>query len=135
MEKGQKILYKAIELKRKSEETEQSLSFVNQQISELESFSEELNSLENSEERQILANIGKGVFFKAKKEEGEKLFVDVGAGILVRKTPGETKEIIDGQIKKFNDARIRLKMELESFAGQFGEMMREVEKLKKTKKF
>src|SRR3989344_4083548 len=65
----------------------------------------------------------------------EKLFVDVGAGILVRKTPGETKEIIDGQIKKFNDARIRLKMELESFAGQFGEMMREVEKLKKTKKF
>ena len=130
MGKREEILYNAIDLRKRSEEIERNLQFVNEQVAELEGFEKGLEFLQNEEEKEILAPLGKGVFVKVEKRKSEKLFVDVGAGVLVRKTPEETRKVILEQMRKFKEAKIQLTTELEGFAAQFREMMEEVEKLK-----
>ena len=130
MDQDQEMLQKAIMLKQQSEEVERQLNFVKEQISELEKFSENLKVLDESKEKEILANLGRGVHMKVDRKTEEKLFVEAGAGVLVRKTPKEAREIIQEQIKKFNEARLQLTAQLEEYASEFRKMIAEVEKVK-----
>ena len=50
------ILQRAITLKQQSEQVEQQLNFVNEQIKELKEFSENLGVLERSKEKEVLTN-------------------------------------------------------------------------------
>ena len=118
-------------LKQQSEEAENQFDFVNRQINELEQFSKGLKELEKEKEQEILAPLGRGIYTKAKKNINEKLFVEVGAGVVVRKSPEETREIIEGQLKKFDEARIQLITQLEVFRHEFGNLLKEVERIKK----
>jgi prefoldin alpha subunit len=127
---NQALLKKAFILRQQSEEVEQQLNLVNQQIAELEAFNKSLEILSKDKEKEILAPLGKGVFAKASRKD-EKLFVNVGAEIFVRKTPQETKQVIGEQIEKFYQIKIQLTQQLQDFAQQFHKMVQEVEKLKK----
>ena len=126
----EEMLYTAAILKQRAEELEKQLDFVKQQIFELEQFKESLKILEENKENEMLSNLGKGVFMKTKREENEKLFVEVGAGVVVRKTPKETREVITNQLNKLNLAKIQLGAQLEEFAEEFKKMLEEVEKLR-----
>lgn len=134
MADSQEILQKAMTLRFQSEEVEKQLQFVQEQIVEMNEFTKTLDSFNESEESEILAPLGKGVYMKAKKEKGEKLFVQTGAGVVVRKTPEEAKRVITGQIKKFTEVKIHLTAQLETFRHEFGLMLEEVEKLKEETK-
>jgi len=128
---SEELLMKAMQLKQQSEEIERQLNFVNEQIMELGRFSEGLKFMdEDKAEKGMLAGVGRGVYVKASRKKDEKLFVEVGVGVLVRKTPEETRAVIDGQIRKFNEARIQLKEQLEGYAAEFGKMINEIEELK-----
>ncbi|MBI2451810.1 prefoldin subunit alpha [Candidatus Pacearchaeota archaeon] len=127
---NEELLYQAMVLQKNSEEVERNLNFVNEQIQDFEQFSENLRFLESEENKDILAALGKGVFGKAKLED-KKLFVSVGAGVVVRKTPSDTIRIIEKQLKKFNEARIALKSQLEEYTIAFREIMKKAEELKK----
>jgi len=126
----QELLQRAMELRQRSEESEQQLNFVVQQINELEDFGRSLGELARNKEKEILASIGRGVFVKAKREEDEKLFVEIGAGVVLRKTPEEAGEVIEGQLKKFREARVALSQQLEGFALEFQKMLKAVEEMK-----
>lgn len=128
----EELLYRATLLKQESEETEKALNFVNEQINELENFKESLKFLEKNKEEEILASLGKGVYVKAKKEN-ERLFVNVGADVIIRKTPQETVIVIEEQIKRFSEAKMQLLIQLQEYASNFREMLKEVENLKKEK--
>ena len=65
-----------------SREIEEKLKVVEQQVAELESFRVSLDALKNSDEKEILASLGRGVFVKSDIKD-EKFFVDVGSGIFV----------------------------------------------------
>lgn len=125
----EELLSKAQFLQKKAEEIEQNLYFVSQQISELNEFTRSLNALSENKERKILSSLGKGIYVRAKIEE-ERLFVSVGAGVLVKKTIPQTIEILDKQILKFNEARLGLTAELESYGEEFRQMTKEFRKLK-----
>jgi len=127
---SQEILQRAMTLRQQSEEIEKQLEFVNEQVRDLGQFSENLETLDKSDEGEIIANLGRGVHMKVSRDKKEKLFVEVGAGTLVRKTPKEALKIIKEQMNKFNEAKVQLTMQLQDHAGQFQEMMKEVEKLK-----
>jgi len=129
----QEILQKAMMLRAQSEETEKQLGFVGEQVQELEGFLETLEELKGSDKEEILANLGKGVYAKADRLKDEKLFVEVGAGVLVRKSPDEAKEVIEGQLRKFKEVQIQLREQLEGFAGEFREMLGEIEKVREKK--
>ncbi len=124
------LLQRAIELRQKSEEVEQQLNFVTEQIVDLENFSKSLDEIENSKENEMLAPLGRGVYTKVLRQKDQKLFVEVGAGVLVRKTPREAQEIIDDQLKKFIEARLHLSAQLQDYASQFREMLMQVKALK-----
>ena len=131
LEESQELLQKAVELKQQSEEVERQLDFVNEQIKELEQFSKNLALLETEKEKEILASLGKGVYIKAKRDEDEKFFVEVGSGVMVRKTSKEAREIIKEQIGKFQEARVQLTAQLQSHAEEFRKMLKKVERVKK----
>jgi prefoldin alpha subunit len=129
----QEILQRAMILRQQSEEAERQLEFVEQQIKELGEFGESLKELDKKKEQEMLAPLGKGVYTKAKRKD-EKLFVEVGAGIVVRKSPNEARKVIEGQLKKFVEAKVQLSSKLEAFALEFHHMLHEIERVKSEKK-
>ena len=67
---------------------------------------------------------------KVKREKNEKLFIEVGAGVLVKKTPDEARKVITEQIRKFSEARVHLTAQLEEFRQQLGMMLERIEEMK-----
>jgi len=126
------MLQRAMQLRQESEEAEQQLQFIVHQIKELEKFGEDLEKLEKSKEKEMLTPLGRGVFAKMEKKD-EKLFVEVGAGVLVRKTNKETRTVIEGQLRRFQEARMSLNQQLQNYAVEFQTMLKNVEKIKNKK--
>lgn len=110
---NQELIYQASFLEKQSQELQEKVNFISQQISELEVFSKNLLYLDSSNNDEMLSSLGKGVLVKTKLLE-KKLFVEVGSGILVRKTPKEAQEVIENQIKIFTEAKDNLESQLES---------------------
>ncbi|NCO11519.1 prefoldin subunit alpha [Candidatus Pacearchaeota archaeon CG_4_9_14_0_2_um_filter_39_13] len=90
-----------------SQESEERLNLVVQQIAELEEFSRSLDALKETESDEILASLGKSVYFPATIKEKE-LFIGVGSGIFVKKKIDEAKEVIKNQISGLIEMRINL---------------------------
>ena len=102
-------------LRQASGEVESTLSFVENQISELRIFSETIDKMNKSSDDEFYAPIGKGVFVKSKKLDKD-LLVDAGAGVFVKKTIVETSALINNQISKLEEMRSNLNNELGKFA-------------------
>jgi len=126
----EKLVMEAMNLQRQSEEAEQQLRFVEEQISEMEKFEAGLQEFEESNEKEMLALLGKGVYVKSDVKEKE-LFVEVGAGVVVKKSAEDVRKTIGGQIKKFNQARMQLTERLEIYTIELGRMVKEIEEKKK----
>jgi prefoldin alpha subunit len=118
------IIYRASELERSSQEIQQSLSMIESQISELEKFRENLEYLSKSDKKETFSSLGRGVYVKTTLSD-EKLLVDVGSGVLVKKTSEKTSEIILSQIKKFKDAKISLQGQLELINSELAKLIEE----------
>lgn len=127
---NEQILEKALQLRQQSEETEQQLGFVNEQLEEMDKFYEKLKMLEDSSEKEILAPLGRGVYIKSERNVEEKLFVEAGAGVVVRKTPSEAREVVKEQMEKFKEARMQLLGQLQEYSQEFAQMLGEIEHLK-----
>ena len=96
---NQELFLRAQMLERDSSELEERLNLVNQEIVELQNFDINLGRINDSEEKEILASLGKGIFIKSEIKDKD-LFVNVGSNILVKKTPEEAKKVISGQIER-----------------------------------
>ena len=107
----QQILERANEMHTEAEALEERIGFIEQQIIELRDFEGGLGRLEETKNKEMLAGIGKGVFLKSTFEKKE-LFVDVGAGVIVKKDLGSVMKVIGEQIERLealrDDARERL---------------------------
>ena len=120
------LIQTASALHQQSQELEEKLGFIQNQISELEEFTNSLNSIISTKETSMLSSLGKGVFVKTNLEE-KKLFVEVGSGIIVRKTPEETKEVIQNQIKRLLQLKVQLSSQLDSLQSQLRIMIEQIE--------
>lgn len=120
------LIQTASELHQQSQELEEKVGFIQNQISELEDFTKSLNSIISTKETSMLSSLGKGVFVKTNLEE-KKLFVEVGSGIIVRKTPEETKEVIQNQIKRLLQLKVQLSSQLDSLQSQLRIMIEQIE--------
>ncbi len=123
---NEELLVRAQTLQNESQEVEQNIKIINEHIEDLAKFAENLDSLDKSEEKEILASIGRGVYIKSKIDEDKKLFVEIGAGIIVKKTPAETKKVIAEQLKKFEEAKLQLRTQLELYAREFRKMVEDL---------
>ena len=125
-ELNQEILMKAQMLHQQSQEVEQQLDFINKQVLELEDFSGNLSHLIISKNKESLSSLGKGVYLKTEIKD-KRLFVEVGAGVVVRKTPEETRKVIEGQISRFQDLKSNLNNQLNLYKGDLMTMIQSLE--------
>ena len=105
---------------------EEQLEVINQQIEELNRLKKNLNDFQNSKESEVFSEFGKGIYFKSSIKSKE-LLVEVGAGVVVKKTPEEAKEIIVQQIKKLSEAREHLSEKLEIYQRTLASIVDEIE--------
>ena len=94
---------------------QEQLQAVEQAIVEMSSLSIGLDELIGSEDKEILAQIGRGIFVKA-KILSEELTVDVGGKNFIKKTIPETKKTIEEQIKKLEEVKKELEDNLEKLS-------------------
>lgn len=127
----QNLLMKASQLHQQSEEFDNQMSFINQQILELNEFAKTLNALLASEEKEMLSSVGKGVYLKTSLISKE-LFVEVGSGVVVKKTPQQTLEVIKQQIEKFNEMKSQIQSQNELILRELRDAMQTLDRQDKS---
>ncbi|MBS3081495.1 prefoldin subunit alpha [Candidatus Pacearchaeota archaeon] len=99
------------------------LKIVEQQISEIGTFDEELNIIKSQKDAEILAPLGKSVFAFMKLNSDKKFFVDVGAGYFVRKNVDETKMVAKDQKQRLEMFKTQLSNEIQNITSSLRELI------------
>ncbi|MAG37765.1 hypothetical protein CMI45_00035 [Candidatus Pacearchaeota archaeon] len=125
-------IIKASQLEARLKELQENLEFVDSQIIELEQFSGSIKAFGESvsKEKEIMASIGKGVHVPA-EIKGSDLLVEVGAGIVLKKSPEQTLEVVNSQLARIKEARINLLSETDSTRSEFFSLVQELESVNK----
>lgn len=115
------FLLRAQALHESAQELEQRLSFVDQQLIEMKQFEQSIDFIENRDEKEMLAPLGKGVFAKTMINK-EQLFVDVGAGVILQKEPKAVRAILKDQTQRLEEMRKDLVSQLNVLSAQLDEL-------------
>ena len=125
MEKNQQeLIFKLSIFEQQIRQLQQQINAVDEGIMELETLDFGMDELKNSNGKEILAPVGRGIFIKA-KVESEDLTVDVGQRIFVKKSVSETQETIKKQVERLKEAREELDRNLEEIGKEVERVMRE----------
>jgi len=108
----QELMYKLSAYEQQIQQLQQQLQAIEQAIVEMDSLNLGLDELVGSEGKEILAQIGRGIFAKTKLFS-EELIVDIGGKNFVKKSIPDTKKIIEEQIEKLEDVKKELEDNLE----------------------
>ena len=79
-------------------------SNVEKSLSQIESVYKNIQKIDISEENEMFSELGKGIYVKGQLSK-ETMLVDVGNKILVPKTAEEIGNIVNDQIKKFDEVK------------------------------
>jgi len=113
-EESQELMMRASLIEKHLHELNDRADYVSQQIYELEEFKNNLKFLKDAKNKEVLASLGKGLYLKSSCQDNN-FFVNVGAGIVLKKTPEETAEIITSQVKNLHEAKTSLLASLEVY--------------------
>ncbi len=97
--------------------TEQ-FKLVEQQISELTLFGEELDVIKENKNAEILAPIGKSVYAPVTVNTEKKLLVEIGAGYMVNKDINETRQVIVEQKARLESFKLQISAELDNLTNE-----------------
>jgi len=103
---------------------QEQLQLVEGGIGELKSLDSGLSELVGKTGEEIRAQVGRGIFVKAKLLS-EELLVDVGEKKFITKTIPETKVVLVEQIEKLGDVKIELENQLEDINKELTKVMME----------
>lgn len=123
----QELIFKLSMLEQQIQQLQQQLQAIEQGIVEMSSLNTGLDELIGSQNKEILAPIGRGIFAKAKLIS-EELTVDIGGRNFVKKTIPETKKIIEKQIKKLEEVKEDLNDNLEKVGGELTGVMSDAQR-------
>ncbi len=123
----QERIIQAARIEQIARQLEYNLQLIDAEIAELGDFKNNLNFLAESKEKEMLSSLGKRVFIKTKIEDRDKLFIEVGAGVVVRKSPAESLKIVEKQISRLKEAGLQIASQLNRYRGQLDEFLREIE--------
>ena len=99
-------------LQKQAQEIEENLMLIERQIQGMLELKDSLNHLSNSNEKEILSNLGHGIHMKTNLITKE-LFVEVGSGVVVKKQIPEVLEILEVQVRSLLEAKNHLQSQLE----------------------
>ena len=123
----QALLQEAARLEQFARELEEHDEFLTRQIFELEQFQTSMKSFIGSSEKRMLTPLGKGVYCKTDLVDS-KLFVEVGANVIIRKTPEDLSGVIDNQIQRLKSSQVQLTAQIGLCTQKLQEIMQVLEK-------
>jgi len=100
-------------LEQQMQYTQQQLDAVEKGINQLQGLDLDLNEIQGASGKEILAQIGTGIYVPAKLLS-DTLTVNIGENNFVKKSVPETKKIIQSQIKKLQETQEELEQHLDS---------------------
>ena len=120
------VLYQIIH--QRLEELKQHITLIQQKMVELETTKQALEELKTVPDgKDILIPVGPGFFSPARSTKVAKVLVEVGAGVMVRKTLEEAKDFVDRKKKEVEDASQHIQMEFSQLAEKANEIAAEVQ--------
>lgn len=123
-EKQQEIMFKLSVFEQQIRQLQEQHQAVEQAITETNTLFYSLDDIKGSQNKEIFASIGKGIFIKGRIDE-EDLIVDVGGRKFVKKTIGETQELIKAQVKKLEEIKKELEENLEKVNSELASVFEE----------
>ena len=115
-------MYKLSMFEQQMRQMQQQLQMIEQAIMDMQIIDSGLDDIIGGKDKEILAQIGKGIFVKTKLLS-EELTVDIGERNFVKKSVPETKEMIKEQIKKLEDVKKELENNQQQMAKEFEMVM------------
>lgn len=113
-------------IEQEANQLNQQSELIEQNIKEMQELDMSLHEIENSENKEILANLGKRIYIPVEIKE-KKLIVEVGSKNFVKKTIPETQKIIEEQIKRLIRAKLEISERVEDLQKQMISMLQEIE--------
>lgn len=123
-QKQQELMYKLSMFEQQMQLIQQQIEAVEQAVNEAGLLNAGLDELKESQDKEILASIGKGIYIKGKIADNH-LIVDVGGKRFVKKTISETQNTITEQIKKLEEVKKDLENNLEKINEELGKIFNE----------
>ena len=120
----QELILKLSMLEQQIQQLQQQIQAVEQSNIELQNLSEGLNEFKNSEGKEIMAQIGRGIFIKS-GIISEDLLVDIGGQNFVKKSIPETQKLINEQIENLKEVKANLSDSVEEISNEAEELMGE----------
>ncbi len=111
----QEKVLRAAKIEAEARQLEDNLSIIDNQLNEIESLKTILDSLIKDQTYEVLSSLGSRVYIKTKIEDRNNIFVDVGAGVIVKKSPKDTLNIAIGQISRLQNAKLQILSKLEEY--------------------
>ena len=127
MDSKQEYLMKLQVLEQEANQMGEQLKLVEQQINELDILKVNLEKLEKAGEEEIFAELGKGIFVKAKLKKSD-LLIDVGSKVLVPKSYNQIKEVIKEQTSKSEQVRVEVGKRIEQINNELNRLIEEADK-------
>ncbi|MBS3089398.1 prefoldin subunit alpha [Candidatus Pacearchaeota archaeon] len=118
----ERLLAEASALEQYTQDLEQHYQMIVQQLKELDDFYNQIEEILPAKDQQILAPIGKGVYVKTYFSD-EKFFVNIGAGVIIKKNREQLKKTIEDQRKKLHESRTHILGQLEFYADKLNTIM------------
>lgn len=122
----QELLLKAQFLQNQVQELEQNLEIFDKELSELQKMNDNLDYFSKTNETSSISSIGKGIHIKTNIASKE-LFVEAGAGIVVKKSSEEARSIIKSQIGKLTEARAHVLGKVEIYHNMLASVAQNIE--------
>ncbi len=123
----QELMFKLSMFEQQIQQLHQQLQLVEKSILDLTSLDFGMDEIKGSTGKEILGQLGRGIFVKA-KVISEELIVDVGNKNFVKKSVADTKKIIKEQIEKLQQVENELKDKIEEINKEATEFVFEAQK-------
>lgn len=123
----QELMFKLSMFEQQIQQLHQQLQLVEKNILDLNSLDFGMDEIKGSVGKEILGQLGRGIFVKANMTS-EELIVDVGNKIFVKKSIADTKKIIKEQIEKLHQIEEELKTNIEEINEEVTDLILEAQK-------
>ena len=121
----EQLIEKVQALYQESLRAEERLDLIASQLNELRELKEGMKHLDMRVEGHMLASVGKGIFIRTFIKD-PSLFVDVGDGILIKKTHNEIALIIEEQTARLDNMKSELQEELADLRENFSYLAKKI---------
>ncbi|MEK6926850.1 MAG: hypothetical protein AABX11_00305 [Nanoarchaeota archaeon] len=123
---NQELMQRTQEMAGHAEQLEQHCQFLDQQITEMENFHSNFENLDFQPKTKMLSSLGKGVFIETQLESNN-IFVEVGAGVIIKKKPEEVSLVLEHQINALKQSREYFGEQLSLISTQLEKMMHDLD--------